>query len=302
VYSIKEAAARSGVSIPTLRAWERRYGVVAPIRTPSGYRLYDENAIARLRHMRTLVSSGWRPREAARRVLETVALEPTGDGAQPQTGAVAGNGAGVEALIYSFVQAAVVYDTVATEAVLDDIFARGSFEWAMEAVVFPALEQVGQAWANGELSVAAEHAASQAVFRRVAIFYEASGRAARPAVVIGLPPAARHDLGALAFAVAARRVGVGILFLGADVPVDSWISAIRDSGAAFAIIAVPTPADVNAAAEVVRALTATGLDVACLAGGSAADALPTDLDAVALPQSISDAARAVQGLVAARHR
>ena len=46
MYKIKEAAARSGVSVPLLRAWERRYGIVSPTRTASGYRLYDEDALA----------------------------------------------------------------------------------------------------------------------------------------------------------------------------------------------------------------------------------------------------------------
>ena len=30
MYTIKEASARSGVGAPLIRAWERRYGVVAP--------------------------------------------------------------------------------------------------------------------------------------------------------------------------------------------------------------------------------------------------------------------------------
>ena len=42
MYTIKQAAARSGLSVPTVRAWERRYGVVHPERTASGYRLYDD--------------------------------------------------------------------------------------------------------------------------------------------------------------------------------------------------------------------------------------------------------------------
>ena len=49
MYTIKEAAARTGLTVPVLRAWERRYGVVAPTRTAGGYRVYDEAALRRLR-------------------------------------------------------------------------------------------------------------------------------------------------------------------------------------------------------------------------------------------------------------
>src|SRR3954447_6042132 len=68
MYTIAEAARRSGVTVPVLRAWERRYGVVAPKRTASGYRLYDEDDIARVREIRRLVESGWSPSSAGARV------------------------------------------------------------------------------------------------------------------------------------------------------------------------------------------------------------------------------------------
>ena len=60
MYTIKQAAIRSGVSVPLLRAWERRYGIVLPARTATGYRLYDDAALARLRTMRRLVDEGGR--------------------------------------------------------------------------------------------------------------------------------------------------------------------------------------------------------------------------------------------------
>ena len=48
-----------------LRAWERRYGVVTPERTPGGYRVYDEAALRRLRAMRRLIHDGWSASAAA---------------------------------------------------------------------------------------------------------------------------------------------------------------------------------------------------------------------------------------------
>ena len=68
MYTIKEASARSGVGAPLIRAWERRYGVVRPVRTPSGYRLYDDATIRVLVAMRSLVASGWTASEAARAI------------------------------------------------------------------------------------------------------------------------------------------------------------------------------------------------------------------------------------------
>ena len=59
VYTVKHAAAMTGISPATLRMWERRYEVVVPGRSPSGYRVYDEAAVRRLSAMRALVEAGW---------------------------------------------------------------------------------------------------------------------------------------------------------------------------------------------------------------------------------------------------
>ena len=56
MYTINQAAARTGLSVPIIRVWERRYGVVHPSRTPAGYRLYNDESIARLVAMRHLVA------------------------------------------------------------------------------------------------------------------------------------------------------------------------------------------------------------------------------------------------------
>ena len=65
LFTIKHAAAATGVPEATLRTWERRYGVVAPERSEGGYRTYDPTALARLSAMRGLVDAGWSPARAA---------------------------------------------------------------------------------------------------------------------------------------------------------------------------------------------------------------------------------------------
>src|SRR5687767_3444497 len=69
MYTIKHAAEPVGVTVSTLRAWERRYGVVTPRRTEAGYRLYDEKAVHVLTSMSSLVLEGWSPRQAAEEAM-----------------------------------------------------------------------------------------------------------------------------------------------------------------------------------------------------------------------------------------
>ena len=96
--------------------------------------------------------------------------------------------------------------------------------------LLPALVALGDAWAAGRLDVAAEHAASHAVLRRLSAAFQAAGGATprRKAVSSsGCHRAARHELGALAFAVAARRAGLPVLYLGPDLPVADWVATVR---------------------------------------------------------------------------
>lgn len=265
MYTIKEAAQRTGIGVPLLRAWERRYGVVSPTRTGSGYRLYDEEAINRLRTMRSLVDSGWSPRQAADHVLAGGTAPPTA--AAPDTDTVA-----------ELVTAAGAVDGAAIERALDDMFAVGSFERIVEGRLYPALQSIGDAWERGEVDVAGEHAASAAALRRLGAAFEAAGSgSAGPPVIVGLPSGARHELPALAFATALRRAGIRTTYLGADVPAESWLAAARHTAARGVVIGVPTAADVASATAAAQALRDAHPDLPIAVGGHAADALPAGL-------------------------
>lgn len=300
MYNIKQAAARAGVTIPVLRAWERRYGIVQPARSPSGYRLFDDATVARIRTMRTLVEAGWSPSSAAAAILAGTAPEvpasADGEWARPAglataTATEADDGeAEAAAITARLIDGARSLDPDAVSNVLDDLFARGSFERIATDLLFPALERLGLAWAAGEVSVAGEHMASSAVLRRLGQALEAAGGSGghgRP-VIVGMPPGGRHELGALAFAIAARRAGVAVTYLGPDLPVDDWAAAAR--GASAAVIGVVVARDRSPALEVARRLHAEQPGLLIAFGGRAAPA--TDA-ALVLPAGLADSVAAI---------
>ncbi|HEY4190331.1 MAG TPA: MerR family transcriptional regulator [Candidatus Limnocylindrales bacterium] len=272
MYTIREASARSGVGAPLIRAWERRYGVVHPTRTPAGYRLYDDDTIAVLVTMRTLVDSGWTASEAARAIVagevDPAEIRPSPGGGDARAAEAIG-ASHRERMIRRFVAAAEAGSAADTEGALDEMLASGSFEAVVDAVLLPAAAALGDAWAAGRLSVGGEHAASQAVERRLAAFFQAAGVPGRVSVVVGLPPGSRHELGALAFAAALRRRGVGVLYLGSDVTVDGWLDAVARTRARAAVIGVVTADDRASAALVVSELLARGVPLVAVGGAAA---------------------------------
>jgi DNA-binding transcriptional MerR regulator len=304
MYNIKQAAARAGVTVPVMRQWERRYGVVHPARTLSGYRTYDDPEIARVRAMRHLVDEGWAPNAAAASVRDlddagVAAVLATAGGRTPTS---RGDGAAEPAsgdLVEAFVRAAADLDTVGEERILDEMSASGSFEQVAERHLVPALNRIGDAWASGAVDVAAEHVASHAILRRLAIAYQAAARPApeRAPILVGLPPGSRHELGALMFSIAALRAGLPILHLGADLPVADWLEAAAQSDAAAAVVGVVTQADVVPAGEVVDSLRAARPGMLVTIGGRAADAVVTREPVVRLPQGVTAAVGALRASV-----
>jgi DNA-binding transcriptional MerR regulator len=314
MYTIKEASARSGVGVPLLRAWERRYGVVAPTRTTAGYRLYDDAAIGRLRAMRQLIAHGWTANQAAQRVRESSDAElaalaqPIIPAESADVVAAASDGASMDwtaagQLVERMVDAARVLDGSRLEAALDEAFGSTRFEVAADVVIMPALRAIGDAWERGEISVAGEHAASHAILRRLAMAYEAAGSLddERP-VLVGLGPKARHELGALAFAVTARRAGLPVLYLGPDLPVESWIAAVDGRAARAAVIGVATRSDVRAASAVLTALREKRPGIVLAAGGDEAARVATATGAIELPPRLTDAVASLRRAIGRESR
>jgi DNA-binding transcriptional MerR regulator/methylmalonyl-CoA mutase cobalamin-binding subunit len=300
MYTIKEAALRAGISVPLLRAWERRYGIVEPTRTAAGYRLYDEASIERVRAMRRLVDSGWSASQAAREI-ETRGVVPDSEGtvSRPQDDSIPTNAIAQRDVASAFVDAATALDERRVDGILDDLFATGSFERVVDALLMPALRALGDAWAAGTMSVGAEHAASHAVLRRLAASFEAAGASSadRP-ILVGLPPGSRHEIGALAFATTLRRQGLGVVYLGADVPVDSWAEAVRATRAAAVVIGIPTSADGPGAADVANAVAQRVDSPIVAAGGPGSVEAPLPASVVRLPDGMVASARALQAMLA----
>lgn len=304
MWTIKEAADRAGLSPDVLRAWERRYGVVRPTRTSSGYRLYSEADIGRLQAMQRLIDDGFRPREAA----EVLARRPERAGSQrangagvlgelaaPVPGRRSSDGAASE-LNVRLVAAATAFDVGALRAYFDAIGAFGSFEAACEACLFPGFRAIGDAWADGRLSVAGEHAASAAAMRWLGAHYRAAARdGAPPQVLVALPPGARHELGAFAHAVALRRRGVSVLYLGADLPVEDVGVAVRVAGASVLVLGAVVAGDVPAAERVAVAIEAAVRDVRLAFGGEQAGTLAAH--GTVLPGSLDASVEAVLELL-----
>jgi DNA-binding transcriptional MerR regulator len=271
VYTIGHVSRLTGVPAATLRVWERRYGLVHPQRTEGGYRLYDDQAVQVVRAMVSLLAAGWSPRTAATHLLAD-AQDPTTDGHRPLVGTAPSDPGGHPWETTALARAAAGLDRRAVEATIDGAFARAGFEQVVDEWLMPSLEVVGAWWRDGVVDVAGEHVVSVAVRRRLSASLAAVTTPAHgPRVTVGLARGALHELGVLAFTVALRRLGVDLTYVGADLPVSSWVSMVRAHPPAAVAIGAPMDTDVPAVRETVEALRASTPGLPVFVGGSAQD-------------------------------
>jgi methanogenic corrinoid protein MtbC1 len=261
VYSVQHAARLTGIAPDTLRMWERRYQVVTPERSDAGYRLYDDEALRRLSAMRSLVAAGWSPRLAADRVksgAEVAVERPTARAATTT--------------LPSLVPLAVDLDPQRLESTLTETLASAEFEDLVDDWLMPALAELGAEWRSGSVSIGGEHFVSAALQRHVAaVLASARPPAGAPRVIAGLARASRHELGILAFAAVLRRAGVEVIYVGSDLPTESWAETVVSTGAGAVVLAVPTAEDVPGVRDAVAAITAAAPGVAVYVGGGHQD-------------------------------
>ena len=211
VLRIGEVSRRTGVAIPTLRAWERRYGLLEPERTDGGHRLYRERDVERVRSMQRLLDDGWSAGAAADRVIR----EPA-----PLTllRRVADTDDAAEELIARLESAVDGYDARTANDVVDDAFARLDLPRALDEVVLPLLRRIGENWQTDGRFIAREHFTSNILRPRLQRLLHVPTVRERRICVAAAPEGEEHDLGLLAAAAVCAHAGWRVHYLGARTP------------------------------------------------------------------------------------
>lgn len=206
---VNEVAALIGVSVSTIRSWEKRYGWPTPPRTEGGHRRYGHAEVEQLRALRDEISKG---RSAQRSVvlLQQLALRRR------------------SRYVERIVRAAIATDQDAVTDALAEAEAALSVEEAVEGVVIPALREIGREWEQGRCSVAGEHLTTGHIQRWLGTLLERHRpHAPKGAILLSTGPADYHSLALEAFSLLLARRDWNPLVLGALTPVASLVDAAR---------------------------------------------------------------------------
>jgi DNA-binding transcriptional MerR regulator/methylmalonyl-CoA mutase cobalamin-binding subunit len=226
----------TGLSLDTLRGWERRYGAVVPDRGQRG-RQYSDKDVARLRSLRELVGRGYSIGAVANLNDDRLArlLEAGCDAERLHR-----SGAGAADLQPLFA-ALERYDRDGLESALNRHAVTLRPPDLVSAVVTPLLDETGKRWEQGLLRPSQEHLISAAIRSVLGGLLRVSTRPeGRPTMLFATPAGERHELGLLCAALLAAWAGASVLYVGPDLPAGDIAHAAGRGDAEIVVLSLTT--------------------------------------------------------------
>ncbi len=285
-HGIKTVATQTGLTQFTIRAWEKRYDVVTPLRTETNRRLYSEADILRLTLLRLATETGHSigriadlPTEA---LLEIIGTE----GMIAQIPAIAKEAVSEETSLRFYIASCLAavkqFQTQALESTLFAASVAFSQPVFLEKLITPLMQEIGEQWRTGTLRIAQEHLALAIVRTLLGGMHQGFDvSASMPNIVVSTPPGQLHEIGALIAGTTAASQGWRVTYLGPNLPAEEIVGCAAENSAKAVGLSIIYPTDDPSMADELQKLRrGLGEDVAVFIGGSGAVAYDSVINAI----------------------
>ena len=285
-HPIQVVSRRSGLSQDVLRAWENRYGLVIPARSPGGRRLYSDADVDRLRLIREAAAGGRRVGKLASLSADELRAMVQEDRRESVTHVPELNGDAQATLSKTFVAESLEAVGNLDSDKLKHIVHKASHALAptafIDQVATQLMHKIGNLWFEGRLSPAHEHLASSVMSSILADLTAALQPGANaPRLAVATPAGQRHELGALVVTAAAQYEAWYVTYLGADLPAkDLGRASIQANASAVALSVTYPPSDPLFESELVELSRVLPEGVTLLVGGQAANSYVKTIESV----------------------
>lgn len=218
LFPIRTVASLTGMKPVTLRAWERRYGLVKPIRTETGRRMYTREHIDQVQRIRALLDKGMSIGQVSRSLATKV--RPVRAAKDPW-----------HALRSQMSEAVARFDEAALEEAYEEALAVHPLERVTQKLLMPLLAELGDRWESSDGSVAEEHFFALYLRNKIgARFHHRYLLGSGPKLLGACAPGEHHEIGLMLFALQALGAGMRSVLLGANMPPEELPLACRRAG------------------------------------------------------------------------
>jgi DNA-binding transcriptional MerR regulator len=261
-YPLRSAARLTGLSPELLRAWERRYGVVEPLRTPGGTRRYRASDLERLRLLKAATDAGHRIGSLSG--LSNPELEQLGSPSETPP----------RDRLEEILGALDALDAAEAQRLLAlQLSALGAARFVRE-VAIPLVREIGERWAGRRMRIASEHLATAVLRALLGSALQPGVRALRGArIVFATLADERHELGLLMAALVAMGAGANPVYLGPELPVEDLLYAVERSGASALALSIVSASASQSSAPLAALRAGLPADVHLWIGGAGASLL-----------------------------
>ncbi|UOY93499.1 MerR family transcriptional regulator [Ectobacillus sp. JY-23] len=244
-YNIKAVSNMLGIQAGTLRAWERRYQIIAPKRNEAGHRLYTEEHVKILRWLLSKVNEGFTIGQAVS-LLESNQLN---------TGLHEREDDRTEMLSEAILDALLQFDEVKAHEYLNEAFSIFSVDKVTIDVMAKVLVKIGDLWMAKKITSAHEHYATSFLRSRIGmIYHNLPVNTVLPKVIAVCGPGESHELGLLIFTIYLRRKGYQVIYLGASIEEKDIDVVIKEVQPKFLFLSSTMPHSVVATVKLANRL------------------------------------------------
>jgi DNA-binding transcriptional MerR regulator len=307
VYNLKAVLKETGLKADVLRAWERRYDLPRPERTPGGHRLYSEYDIETIKWLRARQVEGlsisravdlWKELgEAGSDPLKAYAPP----GAYPPSERLPAADTRIETLRKSWLEAVLAFNSLQADEILNQAFAIYPVETVCADILQRGVSLIGDEWLLDKASVQQEHFTTALASRRLETLITATPLPTRPqTVLLGCPPGEQHTFPILLLNLLLRRRGLGVVYLGANLPIEhlgETAAVIKPRLIVLAAQHLPTAATLQSAM-----LSLQGLGISLAYGGLVFNRIPglrSRIPATFLGEDLEGSIQLIEWLVSA---
>lgn len=271
MYPMRTIANLTGINPVTLRAWERRYGLIQPQRTAKGHRLYTTQDIERIHRVLALLQQGIAISQVAHLLDNNIEIEaaPVDD---------TGND-----IWTSYQQRMLASIETYDEALLDELYNDALSLYPDDLIntrlSTPLLRQLGQHWKETPDGIAREHFFTLYLRNKLGSRIQHTNlRSKGPLLLISCLPGELHEVGMLFFAVNAVSHGYRVLLLGANIPLEQLPAVINQRPCNAIVLSTTT----RPAAQVINGQLASlvsQLAIPVFVGGTASERYRDEINA-----------------------
>lgn len=244
LYNIGVVARMTGLSMATLRAWERRYNFPELERTAGGHRLFSEKDVMRLRWVKARIDEGMQTAQAIQALRHQ---ERTGQLIQSEEHTIVPQERREEIAPYLEVFHERLLETLLqrnvqnADRILGEALTLSSPEDLILEVISPTFSQIGEAWENGQISVATEHLATNYLRQRLLMWMLGGPppKSVKP-IVLACAPNEWHEGSLLILGALLRRRRWPVAYLGQAVPLADLAGFVRDIDPAVVVLVAMT--------------------------------------------------------------